>query len=115
AGQPDTNCTGVLACDGHGVCKSGVSGICLDGLGCLSGFCADGVCCDSICSGVCQACALTGMVGTCANVPAGQSDALTCEAPNACSASATCQAPRGATCQNNTDCISDSCVDGVCC
>ncbi len=40
---------------------------------CASGNCVDGVCCDSACTGQCQACDVTGRVGTCSPVPAGGS------------------------------------------
>ncbi len=41
---------------------------CNDGGECLSGFCADGVCCNTACTGQCEACDVTGKVGTCSPV-----------------------------------------------
>jgi len=38
---------------------------CSAAIECVSGYCVDGVCCNSICGGTCQACNLTGNIGTC--------------------------------------------------
>jgi hypothetical protein len=38
---------------------------------CASGFCTDGVCCQQACDGACQACNLTGRLGTCSPRAAG--------------------------------------------
>ena len=39
---------------------------------CNSGFCASRVCCNTACTGTCMSCALTGSVGTCTPIAAGQ-------------------------------------------
>ncbi|MFI5297668.1 MAG: hypothetical protein ACHREM_06170 [Polyangiales bacterium] len=44
---------------------------CTSGSTCTSGNCVDGVCCDTTCTGVCQACDVSGSVGTCSITPAG--------------------------------------------
>jgi hypothetical protein len=71
---------------------------CGAGADCASGFCADGVCCESACTGGCRSCALRGMLGTCAPLPAGEVDpAGGCakEAPESCGLDGACDG-RGA-------------------
>ena len=54
---------------------------------CASGFCVDGVCCASACAGVCQACNLSGSLGTCRAAPAGTacgSAGAVCNGAGAC-------------------------------
>src|SRR4029079_4633009 len=77
---------------------------CTTGSQCASGFCANGVCCDTACTNQCQACNLTGSVGTCSNKTAG----TTCNDSNACTTGETCQA--GA-CTGGTTvtCTTDQC------
>src|SRR5690606_28723595 len=38
---------------------------------CTTGFCTDGLCCETMCFGVCEACNLAGMEGTCTPHPQG--------------------------------------------
>jgi hypothetical protein len=47
---------------------------------CVSGYCADGYCCNSACGSTCQACDLTGTVGACTTVVAGQDPDSECSA-----------------------------------
>ncbi|MCG8419087.1 MAG: hypothetical protein MJE77_14220 [Proteobacteria bacterium] len=62
-------------------------GTCSTGADCLSGHCADGVCCDTPCDGACEACNVSGAVGTCTVKPAG----TVCRAANGlCDEAETC-------------------------
>ena len=88
---------------------------CMVGSACQSGACVDGVCCSSLCDGTCMACNVSGSVGTCAPVRAGNEDPGTCVAPNACDALAGCKLDTGQPCQKKDDCAEGNCVDGVCC
>ena len=63
-------CAGDNACDGLGKCLTRQGKACTSAMDCLVGFCRDGVCCDKACDKVCESCALSGSVGTCAFVPA---------------------------------------------
>ncbi|HVZ74593.1 MAG TPA: kelch repeat-containing protein [Polyangia bacterium] len=85
--------------------------------GCMSGNCVDGVCCAQTaaqCNGMCKACNVPGMFGTCQNVPAGSPDD-TCASDQACDATQTCKARIGAACSTYADCATGHCADGVCC
>jgi hypothetical protein len=74
------SCTDGGQCAAGNLCQSGRCGKkglaapCTQASDCTSGFCVDGVCCDVACAASCASCALPGSVGTCAPVPAGQSD-----------------------------------------
>ncbi|HET6149520.1 MAG TPA: kelch repeat-containing protein [Polyangia bacterium] len=83
---------------------------------CASGFCVDGVCCAAAsCPSTCQACNVEGpSKGTCASVPAGNTDD-TCAADQACDAAQKCKSRNGLACAGFADCASGHCVDGVCC
>jgi hypothetical protein len=111
---------------------------CVEGLDCLSGFCANGVCCATACDGSCQSCALPGTFGRCSPLPAStvclaaqcngnmRIPMLTCGgyatcpfvplpslpcAPYACdAATGTCET----TCTSDADCFNASCVNGSC-
>ena len=64
--QDDTGlCAGT--CDSTGVCKSKQGQTCQTvAAGCAAGtYCSDGYCCDRTCSGSCEACDITGSLGTC--------------------------------------------------
>ena len=83
---------------------------------CLTGNCVDGVCCDSACGGQCQACNLTGSVGTCSPAtgapvggrPACASDGSACGGACDGTNGAACAYPGGA-----TSCRSASCAGGT--
>src|SRR5262249_37445239 len=73
AGSDDTMCSGAtLSCDGNGSCKQENGQACAAASDCLSGSCVDGYCCNSVCTGTCLACNVTGSLGTCTPVPLGQ-------------------------------------------
>ncbi len=92
-------------------CNSGVGGDCLVA-GCgvcgSAGGCVDGVCCDSACGGACDACNLSGKLGTCSAVAAGQPGSPSCS-PYKCGASGTC----ATTCSGSGDCAPGYFCDGT--
>ncbi|MFH2005782.1 MAG: MopE-related protein [bacterium] len=51
------------------VTKMGNGSACGAGFECISANCVDGVCCNTACGGLCQACNVSGHVGSCWNVP----------------------------------------------
>ncbi|HRI70403.1 MAG TPA: hypothetical protein PK156_39495, partial [Polyangium sp.] len=108
-------CVGASSCNGSGLCKKDLGQGCALGSDCLSGFCADGVCCNTGCLANCQACNLTGNIGTCLNVPAGADDSPNCTGTNSCDGNGSCKKDNGQTCATGSECLSTSCVDGVCC
>jgi hypothetical protein len=73
ADDPSGNCTGT--CDSTGTCKAKKGQSCSAvASGCISGTtCADGYCCDKACSGACEACDISGTLGTCTPLPSGSS------------------------------------------
>jgi RHS repeat-associated protein len=84
---------------------------CTTGTQCASGFCVNGVCCDSACNGQCQACNVTGAVGTCSPKPNNPA----CNDANACTSGETCQS--NGTCGGGTTvtCTAGPCQDvGAC-
>jgi len=97
------------------VTKKANGATCSSVLECQSNFCVDGVCCDSICSGVCMSCAVSGGQGTCLPVLSGQND-NTCQGANqACDGNGSCKKAIGQSCAMATECTSNACVDGFCC
>jgi hypothetical protein len=113
-------CTGNNSCDGAGMCRRSNGQTCPNGTtDCASGNCADGVCCDTACTAACKACNLSGVVGTCANLPQFTTDNFptgVCTAPNTCDGLGNCKRVNGQACPNGaSDCASGYCVDGVCC
>ncbi|MDI1430434.1 hypothetical protein [Polyangium sorediatum] len=123
AGQDDnfpaSACTGGhQSCDGNGVCKAEFGMACAYAADCLSGFCVDGVCCNSLCTGTCKACNVSGSDGTCTNIPSGQDDyfpASACTgAGQSCDGLGACKGEVGAGCASAADCLSGSCANGFC-
>ena len=69
--QDSPTCAGT--CDSTGTCKSKQGQLCTAVAGgCVAGTaCSDSICCNSNCSGSCEACDLSGSVGTCTALSAG--------------------------------------------
>lgn len=86
AGLCSKSCTGDLQCDPSAHCENGVcvpdigpGGYCSKQSDCASNlFCVDSVCCNTACAGTCEACDVTGSVGTCTAIPVGQDPAGEC-------------------------------------
>lgn len=87
---------------------------CANGGQCLSANCVDGVCCGAAMCPDCQACNLSGN-GTCSPVPSGTKDGVCSTADKACDGLGTCKKVNGQSCAGTADCVTDNCVDGVCC
>jgi hypothetical protein len=111
-------------CGGGGKCATlcGQGKVCSIDADCGSGHCADGVCCDTACSGSCVACTAakkgSGSDGVCGSIPAYQPDNApvnTCVSPKACDGANQCKKTDGQACGGGNECVSGSCVDGVCC
>jgi WD40 repeat protein len=111
---------------------------CTGGGECTSGFCVDGRCCNSACTGACQACDVTGSLGTCSGISGlprtghpscapyvscvAGSCAASCASDSDCASTSWCSAgacvakkANGASCTAAAQCTSGSCADGVCC
>ena len=104
---------------------------------CQSDFCTDGVCCESSCIGACESCNETGSAGSCTSHSQGTDPELGCglywcdglgDCSTSCAGDADCKAdnwcngnqceakkPLGDACSGSNQCLSDQCVDGVCC
>ena len=127
-------------CSIAGICAgSSANGtVCTAADQCETGYCASGVCCNSACTaGPCQACNVSGAVGTCETEPVTSPGSPSC-APYACNGSSTacpttcaqdaqcspadhcsagsCVAKQamGTTCTADDQCASASCVSGIC-
>ncbi len=82
---------------------------------CASGLCADGVCCDTACTGQCEACNLTGKVGTCtANSGQPAAGRPPCAGTSACTGS--CDGTQRSECTfpgTDVTCAEATCGSGV--
>jgi hypothetical protein len=90
-------------------------GVCALPDDCVSGVCDDGICCVTTCpgGGVCQTC--TPGTGVCATVTSA-ADPDTCSGTQTCDAAGACKRVIGQACPGgNADCANAQCVDGYCC
>ncbi|MDY7229154.1 choice-of-anchor A family protein [Hyalangium rubrum] len=95
--RADADCGGGSFCEGSTCAAQRENGeSCSSANQCASGQCVDGVCCNGACDGACDACNLTGSVGTCGFTPATvrcRDSAGTCDVEEYCTGmSASCPA-----------------------
>ncbi|MFI5299601.1 MAG: hypothetical protein ACHREM_16045, partial [Polyangiales bacterium] len=99
AGHCSTQKSPAAACNGAAGADCLVAGCRV----CPGGGCVDGYCCDTACSGQCQACDVSGHLGTCttlANDTTPHGTRASC-APYLCTGSATC----ASICASDADCV----------
>lgn len=120
SGMPDNFpvgvCSGMNQCDGMGTCKQTNGTMCTTNGQCFSGICADGYCCNMACSTTCNSCAVSGMLGSCVLVPAGNDPDSDCamQSTSTCGTTGSCNGSGACTLYDaNTECISASCSNGV--
>ncbi|HRI63415.1 MAG TPA: ricin-type beta-trefoil lectin domain protein [Polyangium sp.] len=120
--DPDNECT-PGECNGSGACNQAQTllangSACVTSLQCASSSCVDGVCCDVPCTDTCMACTATkkgsGLDGVCGAIAYDKDPDQEC-AGGACNGKNACQFYNGAVCTFATQCLSNYCVDGVCC
>ncbi|HRI69801.1 MAG TPA: hypothetical protein PK156_36480, partial [Polyangium sp.] len=123
ATDPDNECAN-SDCNGAGACTTNPQPTfpngtaCTSAAQCSSGYCADGVCCDSWCLGTCQACTVAkknqGIDGACGPIGNDRDPDEECWG-GACNGIGVCKAYNSVPCTDKTQCLSNFCVDGVCC
>lgn len=97
-----SQCTGTQYCvAGRCVEKLTPGSSCVAAGDCQSGYCVDGVCCDGACGGQCEACNVTGSLGVCSAVPAGEGPrgARTACASDGSACGGTCDGTTRTTCE----------------
>jgi hypothetical protein len=117
--NPANICNGNNACNAVGACKT-INGLaCNVNADCVTGFCTDGVCCASSCNGQCKACNVPMNLGSCVDIPSGQTDdnaTAVCNGTNVCNGGGLCKLANGQVCTGTpSDCVNGTCADGVCC
>ena len=77
-------------------------------------YCLDGVCCEERECGPCQNC---GSDGQCSVTVKDKNDStgVKCQGTNSCDGSGECRKILGEDCNDDAECVSDHCVDNVCC
>ena len=110
-------------CVAPNTCQNGSCGkkppgqICARADECASNVCAQGVCCSTACGGLCQACNLPGLAGTCSPVPAGGQDPggrCAAQAPATCGRDGTCNGAGACRLHPATTmCAAASCSNGT--
>lgn len=121
--DPDNECN-PGACHGTGTCSSPQAKLplgssCISAAQCSSGQCADGVCCDFLCvDRECQACTAakkgSGVDGICGPIKYDTDPDNECWG-GGCNGSGDCKRYINQPCSFTSQCLSDYCVDGVCC
>ncbi|MBK9265103.1 MAG: hypothetical protein IPM54_35650 [Polyangiaceae bacterium] len=119
--DPDNECTNG-DCNGAGACVASSNlpngSTCSTASQCLSGQCVDGVCCNTACTGVCVACTAAkqgqGTDGICGPIKYDFDPEAEC-VDGACNGIGVCQYYNSAPCTQASQCLSNYCVDGVCC
>jgi len=112
----DGQCAAAEFCNG-GVCVPDLptGSLCTAGAQCVTNNCVDGRCCGSAMCGTCEACNIAGLEGACELVGAGQTDDTCNMAGKQCDAVGACKSVVGQACSMASSCLSNFCVDGVCC
>ncbi len=112
----DGQCAAAEYCS-SGVCVPDLptGAACGNGEQCLTDSCVDGRCCMSATCGTCEACNVAGGLGICNPVSAGQTDDTCNMASKQCDGFGACKTILGQACAAAGDCLSNFCVDGVCC
>jgi len=119
-----TDCTTDQHCTTGNYCNSAMrcvprvpnGGTCTAAGECTSGNCVDGVCCGTACNGQCEACNVTGSVGTCAAVTGAPRGTRTACAGTGTACGGTCNGTDRTACtfpSTTTTCRPASCSDGV--
>lgn len=114
--DPFQQCLGLMLCSGASGCQAPPGTPCSLDAECGGSLrCRDGVCCTSNCTGLCEACNVTGSLGTCTPVAAGTDPRNECPGATVCNSSNTCSTlPLGAACGQDAECSSGFCA-GTCC
>ncbi len=144
AGSCPNRCTIDDDCGGGYFCNSGTctptlgnASSCTSTRQCSSGFCVSNICCASACTGACQTC--SAQPGTCTTSGGGAPGSPSCtpylcngastSCPSTCSIDGNCinssycdagnmcssKQSNGQTCSGPNQCVSNHCVDGLCC
>jgi uncharacterized repeat protein (TIGR01451 family) len=117
----DGDCSAGNFCDTnqtpHACVPKLTGGTCQRSTQCSTGDCVDGVCCDTACNGQCQACDVTGHVGTCTTVSSGEphGNRATCAGGTTVCAG-TCDGTSANSCDYPaaaTTCAPAACVNGA--
>ena len=123
----NTDCATPATCNTTtGSCgKLSQGAACTTAASCASGFCVNSVCCNNACTGICTACNLTGMVGTCTSIPGGSAPnpttqctntgAATCGTNGLCDGSGACQKYASGTSCAGATCTGSSLTGGSTC
>ena len=102
-------------CDGSGNCKKVNGQTCAATSECVNGTCVDSVCCGVASCPVCYSCAQGGVCGPIASGMPDIAAPNTCMGTSLCDGMGNCKKVNGQTCATTLECVTGTCVDGVCC